>query len=74
MGDNCVFNNLSMKYSTVIDSVTYKCNEQYIQESKDLLFGDFDTAEAIMNSSSPYDMKNLGKILQTSSTECGKTM
>ena len=61
MGDACVLSNICMKYATVMDNVTYKCNEQFIQESKALLFGDIETAEAIMSCDNPYDMRNLGK-------------
>ena len=39
----------------------YCCNEQYLMEQKALLFGDFETAEKIMQETNQKNIKNLGK-------------
>lgn len=39
----------------------YCCSEQYMMEQKAILFGDFDTAEKIMQETNQQNIKNLGR-------------
>jgi ribA/ribD-fused uncharacterized protein len=48
-------------YPIIIDNRRFLCNEQYIMFSKALLFGDIETAQLIMESSNPVQMKKLGR-------------
>lgn len=44
-----------------IDGVAFNCCEQYMMYKKALLFGDYESAEKIMNTKSPRDQKALGR-------------
>ena len=48
------------KCEFTLDQQRYNCTEQYIQAEKACLFDDDLTAERIMNSDSPYEIKQLG--------------
>jgi ribA/ribD-fused uncharacterized protein len=44
-----------------IDGITYNCTEQYMMAQKAILFGDSETLQKIMASSSPRQQKSLGR-------------
>lgn len=44
-----------------IDGVEYNCCEQYMMAKKALLFGDFNTLNKIINTSSPREQKQFGR-------------
>ena len=44
-----------------LDEHTYECAEQYIQQSKSLLFNDAATAQKIRSERDPYEIMKLGK-------------
>lgn len=44
-----------------LDGKTYCCVEQYMMEQKALLFGDFETAQQILQTKSQQKMKDLGR-------------
>lgn len=44
-----------------VDGVVYNCAEQYMMAAKARLFGDHDSLEAVMSSSSPRDQKTIGR-------------
>lgn len=45
----------------IIDGVQFSCGEQYMMYKKALMFGDFESAKKIMNTSNPRDQKALGR-------------
>ena len=51
-------------FPIVIDGKIFLCNEQYIMFSKALLFGDIETAQLIMASSNPVEIKKLGRLVK----------
>ena len=53
--------NFNTNYPITIDGNEYLCNEMYIQQQKALLFEDVKTADMIMQSKDPKEMKNLGR-------------
>ena len=46
------------------DGLTYNCSEQYIQYKKAMLFEDYTTAEEILTTKIPKDMKRLGSRIE----------
>jgi ribA/ribD-fused uncharacterized protein len=44
-----------------VEGVTYCCNEQYFQRCKALHFGDYETAQKIMDETDPHVILSLGK-------------
>lgn len=45
----------------IVDGITFNCGEQYMMYKKAMLFNDLDTANKIMNTSSPSSQKKLGR-------------
>jgi ribA/ribD-fused uncharacterized protein len=44
-----------------VDGVTYTCAEQYMMHQKAITFGDLETSQKIMETSSPHSQKKLGR-------------
>lgn len=59
-GENSMLSNF-YRADFTIDGIKYNCNEQYIQSKKCELFDDDYTREKVMKTTSPYQMKQLGK-------------
>ena len=57
---NAIFSNFH-PLEVSVNGNSYCCNEQYIQHSKACLFGDNETANAIMETNDPVTQKALGK-------------
>jgi ribA/ribD-fused uncharacterized protein len=51
-------------YPITIDGQTFFCNEQYIMWSKARLFKDVESAQKILKSKSPLDIKKLGRAVK----------
>ena len=45
----------------IVDETTYHCSKQFIQQTKALYFSDTETADRIMNASTPSECKNIAK-------------
>ncbi len=59
-GNNSVLSNFNMTCPIKIDGDTYNSTEQYIQYKKAMLFDDYETAEWILQSDNPKEIKLLG--------------
>lgn len=59
-GSKDVYSNF-YKASFVIDDIKYNCVEQYFQYQKAITFGANETAEIILNTTSPTVQKSLGR-------------
>ena len=47
-----------------VDDIVYNCAEQYMMAAKAKLFGDDDTLDRIMESTSPREQKKLGRLVK----------
>jgi ribA/ribD-fused uncharacterized protein len=59
-GSKDVYSNF-YRASFVIDDIQYNCVEQYFQYQKAITFGAYETAEKILNTTSPTVQKSLGR-------------
>jgi len=47
-----------------INEITYNCAEQYMMHQKAITFGDLEISQQIMETSSPYAQKKLGRLVR----------
>ena len=52
-----------------VDGITYNCGEQYMMYQKAMLFNDFETANQILEESSPSEQKKLGRLVKNFNKE-----